>query len=60
MKVRLLKMLFEIEDALLETGTLQSDFAYIVACPREARHSCICGLIRGRPPFAVISMVQSR
>jgi SAM-dependent methyltransferase len=32
---RLLKMLFEIEDALLETGALQSDFAYIVARPRR-------------------------
>lgn len=31
---RLLTMLFEIEDALLETGDLQSDFAYIVARPR--------------------------
>ena len=31
---RLLKMLFEIEDALLETNALQSDFGYIVARPR--------------------------
>ena len=31
---RLLKMLFEIEDTLLETGALQSDFAYIVVRPR--------------------------
>ena len=29
----LLKMLFEIKDALLETGALQSDFAYIVVRP---------------------------
>jgi len=27
-------MLFEIEDTLLETGALQSDFACIVARPR--------------------------
>jgi ubiquinone/menaquinone biosynthesis C-methylase UbiE len=31
---RLLKMLFKIEDVLLESGELQSDFAYIVARPR--------------------------
>jgi len=32
---RLLEMLFTIEDTLMETGRLQSDFAYIVAAPRE-------------------------
>jgi hypothetical protein len=30
---RLLKMLFVIEDALLASGDLQSDFAYVVARP---------------------------
>ncbi|MBN1483919.1 MAG: class I SAM-dependent methyltransferase [Chloroflexia bacterium] len=33
---RLLKMLFAIEDALMEIGALQSDFAYIVAAPLPA------------------------
>lgn len=31
---QLLNMLFAIEDTLIETGELQSDFAYIVAAPR--------------------------
>lgn len=32
---QLLEMLFTIEDALLDTGALDSDFAYIVAAPRR-------------------------
>lgn len=32
---RLLQLFFAIEDTLMETGQLQSDFAYIVARPRE-------------------------
>lgn len=31
---RLLEMLFAVEDALLEAGHLDSDFAYIVAAPK--------------------------
>jgi len=31
---RLLKMLFAIEDTLIEVGALPSDFAYIVAAPK--------------------------
>lgn len=32
---RLLQMLFEVEDSLIETGVLQNDFAYIVAKPNR-------------------------
>lgn len=32
---RLLEMLFAVEDALMETGHLDSDFAYIVAAPKR-------------------------
>lgn len=32
---RLLEMLFNIEDTLIETGHLESDFAYIVATPKQ-------------------------